>query len=584
MKIWRSLIAFVATLLVGSATLAPAAASLLNVSGGSTSAAVQIAEQASSWWPNYPIMSVGMAQGPVADNLLDSSTWDEIADYDVWAFQWSYPTTSRNTLRVTGMDGVHALQAGTGARTRFMVYINLNQTLKDTGSSQNDPLEVVRDYVASPTEGNSNWYLKRGSPNQASILEPNFSPAANRQANMARGAGVNSLGETHFQVFFRKWDALLGTGVPATNVLSRLSGFFFDNFNQRVPKVWTSTTTAVTDYDMNGDGTADSRADYSATGGSGRWARGHLDAMAAMQATSPDFVGMVNSAEWDGDYIGNAVDPPPLPFSAAPFYQKFEMPMAESRHLNLGFLTPQTNYNITGGSLSRTYRGIEIQKQMLLPDANTVSGHAAVVMHTNVVDHTTLTQDDYEYARLFTGMSLLIDHCATSVTSGASRPVPLDERLLYLGDPSEARTMGTINTSTAGFTPRAARFTSGAGQFWWAEFDEAVVILRGDYPVGAWPNADAAVSFPLSTQVPAGTGFKWQNPNGATYVNPRTGRAMRNVSPTITNGADVTAISMKPLTVRFVRRVAADLLAEPGIRHFDEVWEAANDDRLRLVA
>lgn len=506
-----------------------------------------------NWFPNYPIMSIGMAQGPITDNLLDATQYQYIADYDVWAFQWSMPTVSRLTSRCAGIDGVWANQVGLGWRTQFLEYRNLNQTIK-VANPTDDPLDVGRQIVESPTEGNPNWYLKRPPPNQATILEPNFSPAANRQLNPARGAGLNSLSERFSRAFHRQWRVRQDTGVPATDLHSRLAGHFYDNYNQRVPQIWTGTTTPITDYDMNGDGTADSRADYTSTGGSGRWALGHLDALADDQLVNPGFVEMVNTAEYDGDWI-NGVDSPPLPFSSAPHYQKLRLMLAESRHLSLGFLAPQTNYNISGGSLSRLYRGLEMQKQMLLLDPVPTIGKGSVVLHSNTFDRVTFNQTDYEYARLMLGLSLLIERCSFSITAGASRAVPLDDRLLYLGDPLTTRSMGTLNTTTGGFTPKAAMLTVGAALFWWVEFVNGIVVLRGDYPSGTgsrpWPSADPLVTFPLP---PAGSGKKWILPP-PNYENPQTGRSFRNLSPLINTGADVTGIPMGCLTVRIALRV-----------------------------
>jgi hypothetical protein len=176
--------------------------------------------------------------------------------------QWWFFTTARNTPRIAGMNGVRAIQAGTGMMTRWLIYINLNQTTKNQVTVANDPLEYLRDTVQHATEGNQNWYLKQPPPNQAVILEPDFDSPNNRQCNPSRGGGLNSLGETMWQAFFRRWLAAMPVALKAL-----LSGVFFDNANQRVPDIFFNNgASATTSYDMNGDGTADARGDAGASG------------------------------------------------------------------------------------------------------------------------------------------------------------------------------------------------------------------------------------------------------------------------------------------------------------------------------
>lgn len=533
------------------------AAGNIGAFGATVSITTQAAQVAQSLWANWPTMSICMAQGAIADNLGDSAMWDLIADHDVHAFQWAFPTISRLTNRCNWIDGVLALQSGTAMRTWFFMYVNMNQTIKDQAATDT-PWAITRDFVQSSTEGNSNWYLRRATPNQAQVLEPNFDPTNNRKCNVARGGGLNSLGEFYGKTFCRKHRAPLATGTPSTDLDSRLMGWFFDNVDQRVPNVFTNNGgTSITDYDMNGDGLADSRSDYSATGGSGASALGLLDTKAEFEAQNPGKVAFLNTANYDGDVInGNAS--PPMPFSVQPHYQKFEFQLAESQHLSLGFAKTATGYQVTPGSISRLYRGLEIQKQYLKPDPNPLTVQGCVVLHTNTVDRVTLNQDDYEYARFHFVLSLLIERCGHSVTSGTSRPVPIDERNAYLGNPRSSRSMGTLNTSTGTFSLRSPDFTNGSAQFWWAEYDEAIVVMRGDYPPGPYPavpypSAQAAVACTLPSP---GAGKKWQRFNGGTYVNPVTQRRMRGISPLVNDGSDVgSSVSLKQLHGIVLRRV-----------------------------
>jgi hypothetical protein len=175
-----------------------------------------------------------------------------------------------------------------------------------------------------------------------------------------------------------------------------------------------------------------------------------------------------------------------------------------------------------------------------------------VVVHVTTIDREPIAAD-FEYARLAFGVALLNERCALSLVIAAIRPLSLNETLLELGAPLAARTLGTLNQNTAGYTQRTANFSAGAARFYWAEFAKAIVILRGDSPsVGVYPSADAAVPCTLPS---AGAGMKWQRIN-ENYTNPLTGRSMRPQQPSLNSGADVGAtISLRPYHVIVLRRV-----------------------------
>lgn len=511
------------------------------------------ASAVSDYWQNWPFMNMCAVQGVVSDNLLNPAHHDIMADNDVHMFQSFYPTTTRLQNRVDNIALVHAINP----HVKFFMYTNFNQSYKDSVASvQQSQLEVNRGMNNDPVNGNLNWFLHRDEPNQAVIIEPNFGQDTNRQCNMGKGAGLNSLGETYQQAYVRTWESLLATGNPSTDCKVAIDGWFCDNWHCRIPEVWINNgASKITDYDIDDDGIVDDRNDYTPnTGGGWRWSQGHLDAKAAFETRFPGKGFMVNSSTFDSNYI-DGQGTPPLPLSANPYYKKFELALAESRHNSLGLQKSSTAYNITPGSLARLYRGMEIQKTMLKDDPNTTTGRGCVVMHTNGVDRTTLIQDDYEYARLWVGLAMLIERSCHSVSVGASRCVPLDEKLLKIGAPLAQRSMGTLNQATATYSLRAPNLTIGVAQFWWVEFEEGIVVFRGDFPPGPYPAVWPSGSAVTMTLPPAGTGKHWEMmaPN---YVNPTTGRPSRNLSPLINNGATVTTLSMIPMTVRFVRRVA----------------------------
>jgi hypothetical protein len=115
--------------------------------------------------------------------------------------------------------------------------------------------------------------------------------------------------------------------------------------------------------------------------------------------------------------------------------------------------------------------------------------------------------------------------------------------------------MGTLNqpnissNDPVSFTVRSPNTTNGSAQFFWAEFDNALVVWRGDN-TGLTPGSSnfgdgTAVSYTLPS---AGSGKKWQRPNASTYVNPDySDLAMQAQNTALNNGADATTSSLKPL-------------------------------------
>jgi hypothetical protein len=379
--------------------------------------------------------------------------------------------------------------------------------------------------------------------------------------NIARGGGLNAAGETYAQGYWRDWIELLDPSDEDHDLMSLLSCFFQDDVHPRMqtPMRAGSTETVlgpvVTDPDFEQNGVAENITDFGAgpTAGCRKWSEGILDSITAMEARAPGRLWYGNSGEvgthyYDGDGT------PPLPMSGHPLYGKLPSGLQENAcQFGLGVARGASTYNYTGGgSLLHLSRLIAIHQLMLRPDDQVVSGRAAVVVHVATIDRTPTT-NDYEYARLAFGVALLNARCGLSLTINADKPLSLNETLLELGAPLSARSMGTLNESTAAFTLRVANVGVGAARFYWVEFAKAIVILRGDSPsVGVYPSADAAVPCTLPS---AGAGMKWQRIN-ENYTNPLTERSMRPQQPSLNSGADVGAtILLRPYHVIVLRRV-----------------------------
>lgn len=502
----------------------------------------------SEWWPNWPIMNCTVLQGSSATTILDPSRYEEMADKDAVVIQGFKPNPSRMANRCTAIDTMQA----SNPSVKFILYVEPQQTFKVSTPDSN--LHVQYEFIASATEGNPNWYVHRvGQP--TSVVESYFD-ADLRMCNMARGAGLNSLGETYIQTLYRKWDVLLDD--PTSNLKSRLAGIFQDDFYARPPDMYRDNhAAAVTDYDFNGNGVADGRADFSSgTNAGGRmWAEGNIDSKAAMESRFPGRLMIPNFGQLHVDYFdGDGV--PPLPLSNHPDYRLWEVGFTESVNNQLGISKTPTAYEVESfGSVANLMRALSIMFEMLKPDAqNTITGKGCILVHANCVDRSTATSADYTYARFISALALLTERGAPCVQQQPDLPLSLDECLLELGTPATTRSMGSLNQSNVSFTQRTADFSSGVARFHWIVCEKGGVLARTDRPTagGAYPSADAPVSCTLPTPP---SGKKNQRINSATYENPITGRAMRGQDTTLNSGADVTSISLRPYEGFFWRIV-----------------------------
>lgn len=510
-----------------------------------------------SWFPNWPVMDVLVLQGDVAENLQDPAQWPLLADHSAFLFQGFYPTLSRLANRVTNISSIKATQTA-GWQTKFGVYMSFQQARKSILDGNTD---VQINLINSATQGNQNWWLRRVNGQQ---IEAPFNPAQFWMCNIGRGGGVNSLGETYHEAYWRTWSELLDPSDAAHDLMAHLSFFMQDDVHARMqtPMTINNGATTVTDPDIDDNGVADGITDFSSGPNAGcrKWCEGHIDSKAACESNFPGRVWFSNSARFPTDYTDSGVDPP-LPMSGHPMYGRLTWGLQEGVNTaGLGITKSATSgasatYNYTGGgSTQHLCRLLAIHERMLQPDSQSDAGRACVIAHLNTVDRTQ-TAADYEIARLVLAVALLNERVGVSLSISASKPLSLDEQLLELGAPLAVRSMGTLNESTTVFTLRVANFSIGAARFYWAEFAKGLVILRGDSPsVGLYPSADAAVPCTLPS---AGAGMKWQRINAATYTNPVTGRAMRGQQTSLNNGADITSVSLRPYHAMFIRRVSA---------------------------
>lgn len=511
--------------------------------------------QTSSWFPNWPIMNATCVQG--ASPADADVPPDLAADKDLIIFTSFYPTAARMSARVNAMNLIRAQQDTSKIQTKFFQYLTPCVTYKVLPNPIDNERSFNLQLILDPINGHPNWKVQR--VNGGGYCETLFAPTTDHQTNITVNAGHNTLNEGYAEAYFKKY-----ANAWTSAYQNLLSGVFHDVFNQRPAQMFVGNgSTAINDPDYSLDGVADPRANFNVSGpgnGGRQWALGGLNTKTKFEARFPGKYLIPNGARWDSDYF-DGDGAPPLPLSASPFYRQFEMVLDESVHNNLSFAPTSTGWNYAGstatlGRLQAFYRAYHIFDNFLKLDSAAPSalGHAVYWFHTAGIERTGNAADLLAH-RFMSLAALLVDRGGIMVNQGAGMLSSLDETLVEIGLPLAARSMGTLDVSTLAFTIRNADVSSGIARFYLANFERAIIVVRGDAPTtGAYPSADAAVSCTLPA---AGTGMKWQRLNANTYVNPTTDRATRGQDTVLNSGADVVgnSISLKPWHAQMIMRV-----------------------------
>jgi hypothetical protein len=500
---------------------------------------------------NWPIMNVSCQQGDIIQWLNDTTQRTYTSEKDVVIFQWFAVTNARLNTRTTGLNLLKAANPD----IKLLMYVILNETLFESPSAaDSDAREITKNLIEGPN-GNLNWYARRLNGNQ---VGSKFNPLLFTNCNTSIDAGLNSSGQTYAEAFFEMVDEEFNSGTPANFLDTFADGIFVDVCKLRPPDFYLlgSATSTVIDMDLNDDGVVEllSLCGDAANAGCQQWEDGALHIQDTIRTQFPGYAVAANASSWIYDYFNGTPPTQALPDRAS-YGQWKDFPLYESVTNNIGITKTTSAYNFSGGgSMNLHFRRTTAMERFLGSDAESTFGRAAILIHSTCIDRTP-TANDYQLARTIFCMALLMPRCAPCVSVATTKPMPLDELFVQLGNPLTDRSMGTLTEATLAWTIRTPNFESGVADFHWAEFEHGIVILRTDSPtVGVWPSADAAVACILPS---AGTGKKWQRINAATYVNPVTGYAMRSQDLTINSGADATSVSLRPYHGIVLRRVNA---------------------------
>lgn len=430
---------------------------------------------------------------------------------------------------------------------------------------------VQADILRSATDRNLNWALV----NAANVrLEHEFNPTLQWKMNEADlVAGTNSLGEKYSECFHRKWEEYLTT----PDQRPYLHGFYRD-VSPPMPQGVTvnlGATGSAPDYDNNGVNEsitsnteivdASTTAQYVLEGGAVMWRRGFLSwqdelhtrfPAGAHGAAHPGYQYIWNAGRFYFDYSDSGSDDPPLPLSSNQWYGRVDSGIWEFFHNTMGLKPSGSSLVYQFNGWSGAWRGIKTEQAYLRDSAAVPWGYSFIALDVDGVNRASLSAGDYHYYRFYWACHLLEENLACGVKVNKQVPLSLDECLFHLGAPLSTRSMGSLNEDTLDFSLRPADASVGSAAFYWAEFADALVVVRGD-TTGVGANAVYPAGSSVTCTLPtAGTGYHWETFNGSTYVSPEKGLQCRNNDPTWNDGATKTTTVMRCFQAQAFRRVA----------------------------
>ena len=566
------------------------------------------AQASSSWFPDWPTMRVNSGNG-LENELLSSSRTTENKQFNLESYS-RYDTIGPATpvyaptldLLNTFYDLYKSVkdkraQANKPFTVKILPYfsIEIYKAGEFTARGQFYQLiegkpftdSVVKQYVDSGG-GQPQWWLRTVKPvgSLGQQVEAQYAPNLWNANPATHLIPRNNKNETLAEGYARIQQELFSVPLTSgrTKLIDLIDGFWMDvvSFVPQEYKINNGATTVQVDYDQNG--VADSRSDFtinnsnfSAEGGAIKEQRGYVFFKNAFKQRFPNFMFGSNSVEYAEDLInlsGNAGLA-----ANSPQTGQFEYAMHEVTNWTFGFGAVGLGFDVRNafGNFSSGNKMMALMQVCLAPDEASVSGRTFVqaILHNVETGTDQRFRIAKELYRFLFGIAMLHSKVAIGMISnnGSNDKVfDIDDMHWYLGNPKQNRSMGTLDLSKSQYfdanpnswTMRAPNATNGSAQFWWEEFDNGLVVVRGDYTGYSTnqqyydysnPGSLTAINCPLPNP---GAGYKWAF-IPTSFTNPNTGLRSRNLDPTINNGADCTGgtygqVSMFPATARVLRR------------------------------
>lgn len=459
------------------------------------------------------------------------------------------------------LQRVRAIRAG----VKILKYTDPRYWYDDATVGSDSPFRET--YAALNLNGPPALWSAKNAAGQT--LAHTWSPSNTNGVNWAVPAtSRNAAGQTLQQAFRAQFQAMTQWNL--------YDGVFLDDSNI-VPNslaVRGTSTEVNWSYLQNGSD-ANFRTDW-AFGDA--WRAGIRALVDELRAMRSDYLLIINSdhslwyLQYRAPFDWSAGGRPPTPFASTAFGSLVDISGAENPFSARGFgVKSGSNYRL-GGDWTQYGADLFLQFELYRQHARQASDSrmgAQIGFHIEQMGLSATaaaTQTDIAYARACWALTKLVEGAGYGNCRNARQPFFLDETCIKLGAVVGApRSMGTLNepdsnsNAPCSFTVRTPDLATGAGRFWWAQFDNALVVWRGDNSNLTPGSSNFGDGVPVTYTLPsAGAGKKWQRPNAATYVNPDySDLAMQNQSPSLNSGADATTSSLLPLHGEVFLRVNA---------------------------
>lgn len=507
-------------------------------------------EPASTLFQNWPNARGAYLQSPSSgsNGLDNASVRPKLARLDIYIQQLRYWMRSTDASSLAAVKAIRDVPILAYYDPRFCASGDL---------TSNPPGGGTLNYTASQSAGApSNWRARNAAGELLGFFttsQPAFNPAP-------QVGGTNSAGRT----FAQEWLTLLKAELESGGGIDRwqyIDGLFVDDMNLNNLHFVKLSDGSYSECDFDDDNVNDDPTNYSGSTSGGQRI---LTAIAynlseARSIWGSDKIVMMNC---DAPYQQGESTAQPRPLSSTALAGIQDIGIVEN------ILVTNLGMNASGQllsyyNLSRFYQAVEQSNKMVRSDATSLMGKRASLLDQEfgTSEGGTPSASVLLAMRLMWGLGMLVEGAIYAGDQGGNKePAELDECNLKLGNPVGTRTMGTLNDSSnpSTFTVRTRDLVNGSGQVHLAEFEHGIVLVRTDITglgEGSTLGAGSALSFTLPS---AGTGYRWDAPNAATYVHPDIGTyAMASQDTTLNNGAtNVTSVSLKPLHVKALLRVA----------------------------
>ena len=487
----------------------------------------------------------------------DSSTArSEVAKADITVLQWKWPAA--RDAELTYLSQIKAI------RPDAQLYMYMDWIYWFDSDETNPSGNHYSSYYAVSQNGAPTlWRARNGS---GADMGHAFSYGNTKGVNFTQTT-TNGNGQRYGQIVGAFWyDVLVNDA--AGNRFPYYSGVMFDDYNVRSNYALRTGSGNATDWDYDGDNVDEDRiADDTFLSA---WLTGLRQAADDVLAAFPGYGSCTNPDFGYWYRQGSGSGALPLPVSSTNLYHMVDVGIMENMAwfgLAVGNGSQYNNHTYpfqSYFSVSTFYAIAGLFNEHVKPAESNKHGRAMSCFDQKLAVRigTSPTSVDYAYARMIWASTKFMDGLAYGAAWGdGNRPFFLDEQCIELGEVRGTRSIGTLNQSSppVTFTLRAYDYDSGGVQAFFQEFDNAIVVWRVDTTGLTLGSSNFGDGSPSSITLPsAGTGYRWDEPNAASYVHPTySDLAMTSQDTTTNSGATgVTSVSLRPIHAKVLLRVA----------------------------